>query len=79
MSKYSPLHQRLIRAGESLSLPFDEVADLVGGLPASAFKYAAWWNNDDPSHSHSRSWSDAGYRAEVDLAARIVRFTPKAD
>jgi len=55
-------------------MTFDEIADLLGGLPPSANRYPAWWANDDPTHSHRPSWNGAGFAAHSDLAARIVRF-----
>ncbi len=56
----------------------DEIADAVsGGLPPSAYKFEAWWSNDDATHIQSRSWADAGYDANPDLYARKVRFSPR--
>ena len=42
MSKYSPLGDRLNREAGTVTMTFDQVADLVGGLPASAFQHEAW-------------------------------------
>ena len=56
----------------------DELNTLIpGGLPPSAFLYEAWWNNDDRSHHHCRAWGDAGYRTQVDLSRKQVRFVPR--
>ena len=74
MSKYSPLKEHLAGRGEVVHMTFDEVADLVGGLPRSAYEYEAWWNNHDSSHAHCASWNDAGYVAKARLVERSVTF-----
>jgi len=62
----------------SMDLSMDELAAAVpGGLPPSAYKFEAWWSNDDATHRHSHSWADAGYDAHPDLRAGTVRFTPR--
>ncbi len=81
MPKYSPLASELLRRGEaSIQMSFDQVGDLVGGLPPSAFEHREWWSNprkDTPStHTHAiAGWIEAGYRVlRVDMNARTVRF-----
>lgn len=77
MSKYDPLHEHLAKQSGYVNFQLDELSQLIpGGLPPSAYTYEAWWNNDDPSHPHCRSWGDAGYKAQVDLARKHVRFIP---
>jgi peptidoglycan/xylan/chitin deacetylase (PgdA/CDA1 family) len=65
------------RQQSHLRMSFDEVAKAAGTkLPASAYRYPAWWAND-PSGAHvqARAWLDAGFRAEqVDLEAKRVVF-----
>lgn len=61
-------------------MSFDEISDLVpGGLPPSAYRYDAWWNNEDgqgSTHSQSRlGWMAAGYTAVADRTYRQVIFT----
>jgi hypothetical protein len=75
MGKYEPLGRFL----KSLDRPhwradFAEIEAILSfKLPASAFKYPAWWSNDATGHSHARAWLDAGWRtAEVDVTARKV-------
>ena len=78
MSKYSSLHRYLEReAGPSVEMTFDEIDDVVGGLPASARRYQAWWSNEpEGTHVQARAWMDAGWRvANVNLTAKRVRFT----
>ncbi|HEY9473195.1 MAG TPA: hypothetical protein VIS06_05000 [Mycobacteriales bacterium] len=76
MAKYDPLRDFLRRRTTPITMTFDEVADLVGGLPRSAYDWPLWWRNDDP-HVQAQAWGAAGFDAEVDLARRVVRFTPK--
>jgi hypothetical protein len=76
--KYETLRTFLASQRQShLRMSFDEVAKAAGTkLPASAYRYPAWWAND-PSGGHvqASAWLDAGFRAEqVDLAAKRVVF-----
>jgi hypothetical protein len=61
-------------------MTFDEISDLTpGGLPPSAYRHDAWWNNEeDPGSTNSQSrlgWMAAGYMAAADRASRQVIFT----
>jgi hypothetical protein len=76
--KYSELRRHLEgQAGPSLEMAFDEIDHVVGGLPASARRYSAWWSNErEGTHVQARAWMDAGWRvASVNLTAENVRFT----
>jgi hypothetical protein len=78
VSKYSSLRRHLEReAGPSVEMTFDEIDDVVGGLPASARRYPAWWSNErEGTHVQARAWMDAGWRvANVNLTAERVRLT----
>jgi len=78
VSKYDVLRDNLSKLSSDVTFQLDQLSDMIpGGLPPSAYRYEAWWNNDDPSHSHCRSWGDAGYTAQVDLARKRVRFVPR--
>lgn len=55
-------------------MTFDDVSDLVGGLPESAYRYPWWWANGDQTHSQSKSWGAAGFDAHADLKQRTVTF-----
>src|SRR5579875_2338163 len=46
-------------ADEPVSLSFDQLARLVGGLPASAATYRSWWG-DTWSNPHAAAWLRAG-------------------
>lgn len=77
MSKYDPLsHFLRVGTGEAITLSFEQVGMLVGGLPASAREYHAWWANGDVSHQHCRSWGNAGFTAHPDLDRESVEFRP---
>jgi len=75
--KYAKL--RAFLAGQNadrLPLSFADVAEIAKiKLPASAFRYAQWWENDPVHHVQAKAWIDAGYRTEgVDLAAQRLVF-----
>jgi hypothetical protein len=59
-----------------VTLSFEQIALLVGGLPASAFKHPAWWANERcGTHSHAQAWMGAGRRtSHLDLVNRCVTF-----
>jgi hypothetical protein len=61
---------------QQLDVTFDEISNVVGGLPISAYERAAWWGNEVAStHSQCKAWLEAGYSVSVDRAARKVRFS----
>jgi hypothetical protein len=77
--KYDPLHNHLDGASRVLvRLTFAEIERVLGDeLPPSARKHQAWWANESRggTHSHARSWLDAGYRTQnLDLNAQTVEF-----
>jgi hypothetical protein len=46
---------------DRLELTFNDIEGIIGaGLPASAYRYRAWWANDK-THVHARAWMDAGW------------------
>ena len=75
--KYDPLRDHLQGAADrgqvTFELDFDQIADLVGGLPASAYGRRQWWSND--SKVEAQAWRAAGWHVEtVSLDRRRVRF-----
>lgn len=61
-AKQRPAHLERESGAPVIELTFAEVAELVGGLPASAYKDAAWWS-DRVGHPQSQDgWLAAGYR-----------------
>lgn len=63
MAKYDPLCEHLKSLGNSsVQMSFSEIADLVGGLPASAHTHPAWWANEmiaDGHHVQAKAWLGA--------------------
>lgn len=77
MGKYEPLtHYLEGRPEEIWDAQFSEVEQILGfSLPRSAHEYQAWWANQEPGHSQTRAWRDAGWEtSRVDLASKKVRF-----
>ncbi len=75
--KYNALKAFLAaRHKPRLRMTFEEVAKVAGTpLPASAYRYPAWWANDPTHHAQARAWTEAGYRsANVDLEKQRVEF-----
>ena len=62
------------RADATIELSFDELDRLVGGLPASAKRYGAWWANTRAVHPHAKFWLDADRRATVNFVRESVAF-----
>jgi hypothetical protein len=58
------------------TMTFDEVAELVGPLPQSAWRHQAWWANEAAgNHVQARSWLSAGFRVDgIDQHNGWVRF-----
>lgn len=78
MQKYRPLYDHLMVKRPSVwTAVFSEIENILGApLPASAFRYQAWWSNErNGHHVQAHSWLNAGYKTEgVDLAQRKVTF-----
>jgi hypothetical protein len=78
MGKYEPLtHYLENQSEETWDASFSDVERILGfALPRSAHDYAAWWANQEPGHSQTRGWREAGWdTGQVDLAAKKVRFS----
>ncbi len=77
MAKYDPLQERLSRAGgETLTLRFNQIDELVQTLPRSARQYPAWWANETgQGHVQARAWMDARWMVDrVDFHSEHVTF-----
>jgi hypothetical protein len=77
MGKYEPLtHYLENRSEEIWDARFADVERVLGfPLPPSAHEYPAWWANQEPGHSQTRGWRDAGWETgRVDLAGKRLRF-----
>lgn len=82
MAKYDPLADYLERSDkERVSLTFNQIGQLVGGLPPTAYEKNEWWANEDvrtTRHAQCKSWQRAGYKVSVDRCARIATFARTA-
>jgi len=77
MAKYDALAHHLSQVdGDTAELDFAEVAEIVDGLPPSAYAERSWWaNTTHRTNSHAPGWMAAGWRvAHVDLQAQRVGF-----
>jgi hypothetical protein len=75
--KYNLLKAHLAaQSADRISMSFAQVAIAARvKLPASAFRYAQWWENDPVHHVQAKAWIEAGYVTEqVDLAGQKLVF-----
>ena len=84
MSKYGPLGHYLSRqSAGSVVLSFSEIEGIIeASLPASAYKYSAWWANETNPHArhvHCRAWITAGFHAQPHLNRQQATFTKIAE
>ena len=73
MGKYDPLFHYLKESSKSQNiLTYVEIENILSAtLPASAYKYKEWWDNN--SHVQSKSWREAGYTVEtVHLGDKVI-------
>lgn len=59
-----------------IEMSFRDVEGVLGRpLPASAYKYRAWWSNNPDNNVMTRAWLAAGFEtAEVDMAGQRLVF-----
>ncbi len=76
--KYLPLYEHLLaREGDHWPCTFSEIEQILGvKLPASAYRYPAWWANEArPNSNYKRMWVSAGWRTtDLDLEGRRISF-----
>lgn len=78
-NKYAPLKSFLeimVRNGETqITFSFADIEELIGSsLPDSARIHKAWWASD-VTHTQSKAWLAAGYKAKFDEKNEKVIFT----
>ena len=82
MGKYEPLRRYLEnQSSDSVNANFSQLEKILGfPLPKSAYRHQAWWANESHgSHSHSRSWQDAGWETSmVNTSHKTVRFQKRS-
>ena len=78
MGKYDPLFCHLKQSSKSQNiLTYAEMENILSAkLPASAYKYKEWWDNN--SHVQSKSWREAGYTVETVYLGDKVIFVKNA-
>lgn len=77
MSAYAKLSEVLAaRVGASWKVSFPVLERLIDAkLPASAFKYPAWWSNNPSNNAMTKIWLKAGWRTEqVNIPGQTVVF-----
>jgi len=77
--KYASLYEWLRgQEGERVSVSFEALDGVLGGLPRSARTHQAWWQGSvdgSPQHVQKRAWGSAGFSVEkIDLDAERVVF-----
>ena len=77
--KYGPLEDYLRSIkGESCKLRFREIEAIIGALlPASAYRFEAWWSNETSGHVQAKAWINAGWQIDslgLNLRGKTVRF-----
>ena len=58
MANWSRLTTALAEVEAEVRFTWDELDELVGGMPASATAHRAWWSGDRP---HVNAWRNAGF------------------
>ncbi|WP_431810637.1 DUF7662 domain-containing protein [Lysinibacillus capsici] len=74
--RYVPLEQYLMTMSmNEIKLTFSEIESILKDkLPASAYKYPAWWGNTVQSQKHAVTWLNAGYKIKVVEFGNYVTF-----
>lgn len=78
MSVYAPLQDHLKKIESTRwTATFAEIERVLRRpLPKSAYRYQAWWaNQEGHGHSQTAAWRDAGWRtANLDLEGKKIEF-----
>ena len=78
--KYTPLENYLRDLPEDQSevtLGFEQIEGILKSkLPASAYEYPQWWENEkEGNHVNARAWLTAGWKIDqVNFNAKWVKF-----
>jgi hypothetical protein len=77
---FAGLARRLADAPEvELTLTFDELDEMAGGLPQAAWLFPHWWSNNAQGDGQSRAWLDAGFRVAAIEPQGFVTFVRVRD
>lgn len=81
MAKYDPLRSYLTQCGSPrVTMSFEQISELVGGLPRSAYEYQAWWANEiaPQTHVQKQAWMSVGFTVDrFDLSSCTVTYIRK--
>jgi pSer/pThr/pTyr-binding forkhead associated (FHA) protein len=78
--KYTPLEKYLRDLPESqneVTLGFEQIESILNDkLPASAYEYPQWWENEkEGNHVNARAWANAGWKIEsLDFIKKWVKL-----
>jgi hypothetical protein len=61
-ANWGALTEHLTRGEDRVTLSWDELDRIVGGMPESSIRHTAWWSGNRPQ---TRAWKAAGYRVAV--------------
>lgn len=59
---------------DELTLSFEALDTLVGGLPPGAWRWPHWWGNNQPGDPQAKAWLDAGFRVSAVELQGFVTF-----
>lgn len=72
-SDWHALHRLLNDQVGAVTVSWETLDELVGGLPPSALKHRAWWSGD---RAHVNTWKSAGFRLDTVRPGVSVTFLP---
>lgn len=76
--RYIGLTRYLQNSGcDEVTLSFEQIANIVGGLPDAAYRYQAYWS-DGSGGSFSYGWLNAGYSLRVNFRSKQAVFTKRS-
>lgn len=74
MADWTRLRAALSSVDHSVTYSWDELDELVGGLPRTASRDRSWWSGD---RTHVRTWRTAGFAATQLVLGEQVTFRRK--
>lgn len=74
LEPFDGLARRLAESGDEVTLTFQELDALVGGLPERAWQAPDFWSNSRPPDAAVPAWLDAGFRVAAVEPQGFVTF-----
>jgi len=80
VSKYEDLAKHLQKQNaDMLRMTFEEVSQIVGGLPQGAYDHRAWWANSASQNHAMNGWMSVGWEtSQVDMKKEELVFVRAA-